>query len=62
VARTVHRGPYSGLAKTHRALLDWCASNGLRPTQTRWEIYGPHCDDPDEIRVEVSWLVGTAGR
>lgn len=59
VARTVHRGRYSGLAATHRALLDWCASSELRPTQTRWEIYGPHRDDPDQLRVEVCWLVRT---
>src|SRR4051812_19955705 len=27
VAMTVHRGPYSGLASAHRAVLDWCATH-----------------------------------
>ena len=30
-AVTVHRGPYAGLASAHRAVLDWCATQGLRP-------------------------------
>src|SRR5581483_3510053 len=31
VAMTVHRGPYAGLAAAHRAVLDQCAAEGLRP-------------------------------
>ena len=57
VAVTVHRGPYAGLASAHRAMLDWCAAQGLRQAGPRWEIYGPHRDDPAELRTEVSWLL-----
>ena len=57
VARTIHRGPYSGLASAHRALSEWCAAQGRRPAGPRWEIYGPHRDDPRELWTEVSWLL-----
>src|SRR5438045_7488751 len=33
VAMTVHRGPYSGLAAAHRAVLDWCAAQGKRRSE-----------------------------
>jgi effector-binding domain-containing protein len=56
-AVTVHRGPYADLASAHRAVLDWCATQGLRPAGPRWEIYGPHRDDPAELRTEVYWLL-----
>lgn len=58
VAMTVHRGPYAGLAAAHRAVLDWCAAKGRRPAGLRWEIYGPHSDDPAEIWTEVYYLLG----
>jgi effector-binding domain-containing protein len=54
-ASAVHYGPYSGLADAHRAVLDWCAGQGLRPAGPRWEIYGPHHDDPAEVWTEVHW-------
>jgi effector-binding domain-containing protein len=57
VATTVHRGPYPGLAEAHRAVLDWCAAQGRRPAGPRWEIYGPHRDDPAELATEVCWLL-----
>jgi effector-binding domain-containing protein len=57
VATTVHRGPYAGLASAHRAVLDWCAAQGRRPAGPRWEVYGPHRDDPAELTTEVSWLL-----
>jgi len=38
VAMTVHRGPYAGLAAAHRAVLDQCAAEGLRPIGPRWEV------------------------
>src|SRR2546429_4348460 len=46
VATTVHSGPYGGLASAHRAVLDWCAAQGRQPAGPRWEVYGPHRDDP----------------
>jgi effector-binding domain-containing protein len=57
VAVTVHHGPYAGLASAHRVVLDWCAAQGLRPAGPRWEIYGPHRDDPAELTVEVYHLL-----
>jgi effector-binding domain-containing protein len=57
VAMTVHRGPYAGLAAAHRAVLDWCAAQRQRTTGTRWEVYGPHNDDPTKMWTEVYWLL-----
>ena len=57
VAMTVHRGAYAGLEAAHRAVLDWCAAQGLRTAGPRWEIYGPHREDPAEVWTEVYWLL-----
>ena len=56
-ATTVHRGGYDGLGAAHDAVLEWCAQRGLRPTRTRWEIYGPHDDDTSRVWTEVHWLL-----
>jgi len=56
-AMTVHRGSYAGLGSAHKAVLDWCAAQERRPTGTRWEVYGPHRDDPAEVWTEVYWLL-----
>jgi len=55
VATTVHRGPHAGLAAAHQAVLDWCAAQGRRTAGPRWEIYGPHRDDPAELTTEIFW-------
>jgi len=57
VATTVHHGPFQDVGEAHRAVVEWCAANGERPTGVRWEIYGPHRDDPREQSVEVFWLL-----
>jgi len=57
VAMTVHRGPYTGLEAAHRAVLDWCVAQGKQPVGTRWEVYGPHNDDPAEVWTEVYYLL-----
>ena len=57
VAMTVHRGPYAGLESAHEAMLDWCAAQGRRPPGPRWEVYGPHRDNPAEVWTEVYWLL-----
>jgi effector-binding domain-containing protein len=57
VAMTVHRGSYAGLAAAHRAVVDWCAAQGRQPSGPRWEIYGPHRDDPAEVWTEVYYLL-----
>ena len=57
VAMTVHRGPYAGLAAAHRAVVDWCAAQDRRRAGPRWEVYGPHRDDPAELRTEIYYLL-----
>ena len=57
-AMTVHRGPYEELGAAHRAVLDWCAAQGLGLTGVRWEIYGHHSDDPAQSVTEVHYLLG----
>jgi effector-binding domain-containing protein len=57
VARTIHRGPFTDLGGAHDALRDWCAHQDLRLTGTRWEVYGPHHDDPALQWTEICWLV-----
>jgi effector-binding domain-containing protein len=60
VAMTVHLGPYAGLEAAHEAVHEWCASHGQTLTRTRWEVYGPHSDDPAEVWTEVYWLLSGA--
>jgi effector-binding domain-containing protein len=57
VAMTVHRGPYAGLGEAHQAIRDWCAAHGEPPAGPRWEVYGPHRDDPADVWTEVYWLL-----
>ena len=56
-ARIVHRGPYERLGDAYEAIHAACAAAGERLTRTRWEIYGPHRDDPAEREVEIFWLL-----
>jgi len=56
-AMTVHWGPYSRLGEAHQAVIGWCAAQGKRKTGTRWEVYGPHNDDPARVWTEVYWLL-----
>jgi len=57
VATTVHHGSFAELGAAHDAVLAWCAANGRRPTGTRWEVYGPHSDDPVQQWTEVAWVL-----
>jgi effector-binding domain-containing protein len=57
VAVTVHRGPYAGLAAAHQAVSDWCREAGREPAGPRWEVYGPHHEDPAELTTEITWLL-----
>lgn len=56
-ASTVHHGPYGELGSAHRAVRDRCAAAGLRPAGPRWEVYGPHRDNPAELTTEVHHLL-----
>ena len=55
VATATHCGDYTALGRTHDAVRQWCREQGHELTGVRWEVYGPHRPDPDDIRVEVSW-------
>jgi effector-binding domain-containing protein len=57
VATTIHYGPYEGLGMAHQAVADWCTAHGRRRAGLRWEIYGPHHEDPAEVWTEVTWLL-----
>ena len=56
-ATTVHRGPFGDVGAAHEAVLGWCATHGYRTSGIRWEIYGPHNDDPARQWTEVYWLL-----
>ncbi len=58
VAMATHYGPYSGLAAAHQAVIDWCEAQGRQRVGTRWEVYGPHNDDPAKAWTEVYYLLG----
>jgi hypothetical protein len=57
VAVTTHWGSYADLGLAHQAVLDWCRERGRPPKGPRWEIYGPHRDDPAEVWTEVYYLL-----
>jgi effector-binding domain-containing protein len=57
VAMTTHYGPYAGLAEAHQAVHDWSRAQGRRLSSTRWEVYGPHSDDPAKVWTEVYYLL-----
>jgi effector-binding domain-containing protein len=59
-ATTVHRGPFADVGAAHDAVLGWCAAHRYRTTGIRWEIYGPHNDDPARQWTEVYWLLHNA--
>jgi effector-binding domain-containing protein len=54
---TVHRGPFGELGAAYEALQSWCAEHGHPTTGARWEIYGPHNDDPAQQWTEVYFLL-----
>jgi len=56
-ATTVHRGPFGEVGAAHDAVVGWCAAHRYRLSGIRWEIYGPHNDDPAQQWTEVYWLL-----
>ena len=57
VATTVHQGSFGGVGAAHEAVVGWCRAQGLRLDRTRWEVYGPHHDDPEQQQTQVFWRV-----
>jgi effector-binding domain-containing protein len=52
-AHTLHLGPYQELPQAHGAVHQWCREHGHTMTGRNWEVYGPHADDPSQLRTEV---------
>jgi effector-binding domain-containing protein len=57
VASATHRGSYEGLGAAHDAVVRWIEENRERAAGPRWEVYGPHHDDPAEVWTKVSYLL-----
>jgi effector-binding domain-containing protein len=57
VAMTRYLGPYAGLGHAHQAVIDHCDGHELERAGPRWEVYGPHHDDPMELWTEIYYLV-----
>lgn len=61
VATATHRGPYRDLARTHRAIHEWCRDEGCRLAGASWEVYGhwqaAWNDDPSLIETDVFYAV-----
>lgn len=55
VAMTTHHGSYADLGAAHDAVVNWCRDRDRALTGVRWEVYGPHRDDPAEVWTEVYW-------
>src|SRR3954462_7262618 len=53
VARAVHRGPFTELHATHRAVLGWCAEHGHALSGVGWGGYGHHHPAPARLPTEV---------
>jgi hypothetical protein len=49
------------LGEAHRAIRDWCASEGHAAAGPNWEVYGHWIDqwnrDPSKIRTDVYYLL-----
>jgi effector-binding domain-containing protein len=56
-ASTTHMGSYELLGQAHRAVREWCASNGHQTEGTNWEVYGHHEEDPSRRRTDVFYLL-----
>jgi effector-binding domain-containing protein len=57
VAKTVHYGSYADLGDAYDAVHAWCTAHERQMTRARWEVYGPHNDDPTKVWTEVYWLL-----
>jgi effector-binding domain-containing protein len=56
-AMTVHRGDFGDVGAAYDAVRAWSAAQGQRLPGSRWEVYGPHNDDPAQQWTEDYWLL-----
>jgi effector-binding domain-containing protein len=61
VVTTVHEGSFRDLGAAHDAVVRWSVAQGLRLDRTRWEVYGPHHDDPAQQQTQVFWRLSPGG-
>ena len=61
MATAVHRGDYAEMGRTHQAVNDFIAANGLVRLGPSWEIYGHWREDPSELETEIYYLVQRSG-
>lgn len=57
VATTTHVGGYHRLGEAHKAVLDWCTEQGVRPAGPSWEVYGHWVEPPAEPRTDIYYLL-----
>ena len=59
VAATLHKGPYSSMEETYRAMEVWMTANGRRPAGPPREVYlnDPMSVPESELLTEVDWPV-----
>jgi effector-binding domain-containing protein len=53
VAKTLHVGPYSGLAAASASLAAWCAANDHGLAGQSWEVYGDWDQDESKLETEI---------
>jgi len=59
VATTLHKGPYSAMEETYRAMEAWMAASGRRPAGPPREVYlnDPMSVPESELLTEIDWPV-----
>jgi effector-binding domain-containing protein len=57
VATTTHWGNYGKLGSAHKAIVEWCQTNGRRLAGTSWEVYGHWTDDEAKLRTDLYYLL-----
>jgi effector-binding domain-containing protein len=57
VATATHRGDYTKLGVTHKAVREYAAAHERELAGPCWEIYGHARPDPSEAGTEVFWLL-----
>ena len=57
VATPVPHGSIGAGGAPPQAGVGGCRAQGLRLDRTRWEVYGPHHDDPEQQQTQVFWRV-----
>jgi effector-binding domain-containing protein len=59
VATTMHKGHYSAIGETYRAVEGWIAANGRRPAGPPREVYlnDPRSVPERDLLTEIDWPI-----